>query len=76
MPRACAVMLFIYVSPLAGLYYFTDRRHQVPAFQPRPGNLHLQALQRHFGIRVSRGQGHGPMSVVRFTPLPGMVVEK
>lgn len=50
---------YLCFPPLAGVYYFTDRRHQVPAFQSRPGDLHLQALQCHSGLCVSTRPGQG-----------------
>lgn len=44
---------------LAGIYYFFDWRHQVPAFQRCAWDLHLQTLQCHPGLCVSIGPGLG-----------------
>lgn len=36
-----------------GFHHHSDRRHQVPALQPCPRDLHQQALQCHLGLHVS-----------------------
>ena len=53
--RGCAALYMFPFEFLAGIYYFFDRRHQVPAFQPCTWNLHLQALQCNPGVCVSIG---------------------